>query len=326
MKRWLLTIILITLGINSSLLNSDSSIADTGRAKILLLTPNGISFKQTINGIKDDLAGDIEFVEIAIEDDPNSDDINKYITAIKPKMLVLLGNKPLHAYTEYQQRYPDKDVLPAVALSALHIDQQFKNLKNIVGIRYEIPAVTSLVQLRSITNKPIRKVGVLYREWMSELIAQNSKFCSQEDIKLVSIEIPNNTTVRQISYHLKHLLHSDIDALWVVNDNGLLQSRTIQNIWIPNLKRFNKPVVVGIKALTNTELAFGTFSVEADQYALGIQGAGLISDIIENGWKIEKQHVYPPVSINNLLNLKLSQQKNIPIDKNKLGQIDQIIQ
>ncbi|MCU7835715.1 MAG: hypothetical protein KZQ83_10760 [gamma proteobacterium symbiont of Taylorina sp.] len=293
---------------------------------ILLLTSKGESFKETIEGLKDDLGKEVSFIEKTLHNNAEySQSIEHYLDVIKPKMLVFLGNKPLQEYIRYQKENSSKKFPPAVALSALYLDRQITDLKNINGIRYEIPAVTSLVQLREIVQRPIKKVGIIYREWMTDFIQQNQVYCEQEKIELVKVKIYNRTSLSQLNYHLKHLLHSDIDALWVANDNALLHPRIIQNVWIPLLKQFNKPVIVGIHRLTRKNLNFGTFSVEADHYALGIQAAEMISTIMENDWQVAEHEIEPPLSIRNSLNLKLSRDKKIPIDQQKLGQIDQLI-
>jgi len=293
--------------------------------QIVLFTAQGKYFKETLKGLKDDLEGDVSFIEKTLSDDKGSKTIAQHLQETKPKMLVFLGNKPLQAYAEYQKKNSAQNFPPAIALSALYLDRQISSLKNINGIRHEIPAVTSLVQLRSIVKHPIKKVGVIYREWMEDFIQQNQAYCQQEDIELVKVKISNTASISKLSYHLKHLLRSDIDALWVANDNALLQPRNIQNAWIPLLKRFDKPVIVGIHALTKKDLNFGTFAVEADHYALGLQAAGMISDIMDNNWQVAEHEIEQPLSIKNILNLQLSKKKKIPLNTHKFGQIDQLI-
>lgn len=301
------------------------NMACSANEHILLISSEGDSFKQTVKALKDDLADDINFIEKFINSDSSSEKISRLIRDTNPKLLVLLGNKPLQAYAQYQKNQTGTNFPPGIALSALYIDRQLKYLKNINGIRYEIPAVTSLVHLRSIVKRPITKVGVIYREWMSDFIKQNQAYCQQEAIELFAVKIPDKTSIRQLNYQLKHLLNSDIDALWVVNDNGLLRPRYIQNTWIPLLKRFNKPVLVGISSLTESSLNFGTFSVEVDHYALGIQAAEMISDIMDNSWRISQHKIEQPLSIKTLLNIKLSEKKNILLNSQKFDEIDQLI-
>jgi len=293
---------------------------------ILVLRSEGETFDQTYKAIYDDLHDEVTFIEKIIKRKTSTNDIEQSIRNIKPKIIILIGNKSVALYSSYQASVTDKNFPPGLALSALYIDKQLANVKNTSGIRYEIPAVTSAVQVRSLLNKPVRKIGVIYRQWMSDFIQINKDFCRQEDIELVTIKLENNPSFQEVKYHLKHLIKDDIDALWVVNDNILLSARLIQNAWIPALKNFNKPVIVGIDALTSTPLSFGTFSISPDNYALGVQGAEMIAEIIDNNWKIDQPDIVEPLSITKLLNVKLSKSKNIPINMQKLDAIDRLIQ
>jgi len=94
---------------------------------------------------------------------------------------------------------------------------------------------------------------------------------------------------------------------------------------LPVLKKTQIPIIVGIDELAVTALELGTFSVTPDFYALGIQGTQMTSEIEENNWIIAEDGLVEPLSIVKLLNLNLSLRKNIRIDIDKLGQIDQII-
>jgi len=294
---------------------------------ILILRASGGKFAETSKGIKDDLGDDFNLIEKVIKPEITLRDIENYIDTIKPKLIVLVGNTPIRLYTNYQKQNPERQFPPSVALSALYVDRLITQVKNSLGIRHEIPAVTSLVNIRSLVKQPVKRVGVLYRQWMKDYIELNAAFCRQEGIELVGVEIPNSISIQKVKYHLKHLLNKDIDALWVVNDNALLSSRLMQNVWVPNIKQFNKPVVVGVEGLTATALNFGTFSVVPDQYALGVQGAGLIGDIMdEQMWELGKNKIYEPLSVKKLLNLKLMKKRNIQVNESKLETLDYLIQ
>ena len=294
---------------------------------ILILRASGGKFAETSQGIKDDLGDDFNLIEKVIKPEITLRDIENYIDTIKPKLIVLVGNTPIRLYTNYQKQNPERQFPPSVALSALYVDRLITQVKNSLGIRHEIPAVTSLVNIRSLVKLPVKRVGVLYRQWMKDYIELNAAFCRQEGIELVGVEIPNSISIQKVKYHLKHLLNKDIDALWVVNDNALLSSRLMQNVWVPNIKQFNKPVVVGVEGLTATALNFGTFSVVPDQYALGVQGAGLIGDIMdEQMWELGKNKIYEPLSVKKLLNLKLMKKRNIQVNESKLETLDYLIQ
>lgn len=294
---------------------------------ILILRASGKNFAETSLAIQDDLGDEFKFIEKVIKTDGEINHVEDYINSIKPRLIVLIGNLPIRIYTVYQNQNPKAEYPPSVALSALYVDRLIVAIKNIVGIRHEIPAVTSLVKMRELTGRPMEKVGVLYRSWMRDYIKLNAEFCQLEGIELVGVEIPNTLSIQKIKYHLKHLLNKDIDALWVINDNAMLSSRLMQNVWVPSVKQFSKPVIVGVEGLTATALNFGTFSVVPDQYALGIQGAGLIGNILDDKiWQLDQKKIYEPLSVKKLLNLRLMKKHNIDVQESMLETLDGLIE
>jgi len=308
-----------------------SSICASHKEEILILRAAGDNFSETSAGIRDDLEDDFTLIEKVLKLETLSKkathDIKNYINTIKPKLIVLIGNSPARLYTEFQKLNPDFKFPPSIVMSALYVDRLLLQMKNTQGIRHEIPAVTSISNIRSLVKQPIKRVGVLYRQWMKDHIQLNAAFCQQEGIELVAVEMPNRFSIKNLDYHMKHLLNKDLDALWVVNDNSLINSQLIQNVWLPNIKEFNKPVIVGVEGLTSTSLDFGTFSAVPDQYALGIQGAGVIGDILDEGITQFKQtKVYEPLSVKKLLNIKLMQRRNIMVDESKLETLDKLIE
>lgn len=247
------------------------------------------------------------------------------IEKTRPKAIVLLGNRPLWLYKTYQQSVAKQPFPPSLALSALYVDRFLAGVANATGICYEIPAVTGLVQLRSLTEQPLRRIGVLYRAWMKTIYRHNRELAAAEEFELVGVQLQDKVTFQQLNYHLRRLLRSDIDALWVLNDNVLLSERFLQNAWLPALKRFDKPVVVGFERLTRPAIAFGTYAVSPDDYDLGLQGAEMLLDIKTAGWRAEGLAIADPLSTRKLLNLALSREKSIPINLGQLNELDKII-
>ena len=191
---------------------------------ILIFRAYGEKFAQTYQGIEDDLGNDFNLIEIIIEPETSVNSIGSLINVHTPKIIVLIGNTPTRLYTKYQKQNPQKVFPPSMVMSALYVDRLLSQMKNAQGIRHEIPAVTSISNIRSLVKLPIKRVGVLYRQWMREYIELNSAFCQQEGIELVAVEIPNSISVKNLSYHLRHLLKKNIDALWIANDNRLIST------------------------------------------------------------------------------------------------------
>lgn len=120
-------------------------------------------------------------------------------------------------------------------------------------------------------------------------------------------------------------MKGDIDAIWVLNDNALLNQSTITKAWIPVLKKSNMPVIVGVESLIATKFNLGTYAVVPDHYALGVQGADMLANIMDAGWVVSDVAVEQPLSVKKIINLNISQKRKISILPDKLHRLNKII-
>ena len=294
---------------------------------ILVLRAEGLAFDEVYDGMVDDFDGEVNFQSRIINKSIGFEQIDKYIKDSTPKLIVVMGNYSITLYTKYQKSNQNIKFPPSISLAALYIDRLLINVKNATGIRYEIPAVTSIVNLRSLSKSPIKKVGVIYRKFMTNFIQSNRKYCEREDIELIGVALPNRSEKYKI--HVKEainiLLSKEIDSLWIVNDNALLTPDILIYSWIPTLKDIHIPVIVGVKSLVSTNLKLGTFCVFPDHYSLGGQTANIISEVMNDNWKLGVREIEMPISIKKHLNLGLSIEKGIGIDHNNLGEVDEVL-
>jgi len=295
--------------------------------KGLIFTSEGEAFREAVNGIIGDLEEDLSFVTVTLTKDSKASDIAKQIKKHQPKVIVLIENNSVKLYGAYQKANPEADFPPSVALAALFVDRFLKNIKNATGIRYEIPAVTSIVNMRSVVSKEIRKVGVVHRAWMKGMIEQNAKYCAAEGIELVSVSIPNKDSKldQKLKSGLKSLIDKGVDALWVINDNALLNGKMIRGAWIPVVGKAKLPVIVGIEPLLNTKLNFGSFAIVPDHYALGVQAASIIGEIMEEDWEIGDRDLEQPVSVKKIVNTKVLEKKKVKYSKESLNAMDKVV-
>jgi len=294
---------------------------------ILILRSNFESFSFISRGIKDDIGDMLNIQEIIIDGKTSPAEIENIISNNQPELVVLIGNRAISKYARFQKiKEGDEQTFPpSIVLSAIYLDKAIHKLTNAIGIRNEIPIVIGTFHIRSIVKTPIKKVGVIYSEWMEELIELDKIYTDLEKFELITKKVPNRVSATQLQYALLGILNSDIDVLWIPNDNLLLTPKLIQNVWMPILKKSKLPIVVGVDELTVSALNFGTFSLTPDYYALGIQAAQMVTNIQENKWKIEKEGLVVPISVVKLLNLKLTQRKQILLNEEMLDQIDHII-
>jgi len=293
----------------------------------LVLRSESKAFEQVVNGLTDDLKGDLQFSEHVVDRGTDASDIQSLVDEVSPNVVVLVGNRSINAYIQYQQVNKGEDFPPAIVLAALYVDQLAVKIDNVTGIRYEIPAVTSAIHLRSLLKHDVKKIGVVYRAWMKDFIEENVQYCKREGFDLIGYEIGGKSKrySSKIKKGIAHLIDEGVDALWVINDNALLNSESLVKGWIPGLKNINKPVIVSVKSIILSKFKFGSFAVVLDHYDLGVQGASIIAEIMDNNWSVEGREIEQPLSVRKMVNLAIFKKKGIEFNVKKLSEMDEVI-
>ncbi|MDC3332873.1 hypothetical protein OAV62_01390 [bacterium] len=292
----------------------------------LIVHQEGYPFEKVANGLTNDLKGEITFKKMVVRKTMKSDHISEKIKEYRPDVLVLIGYQSIALYKAHQLKNPSMKHPPAVALAAPYMDNVLKDVKNVTGIRYEIPIATSMIGLRALLPSGVSKVGVIHRSWMREKIAKNSILCKNESIELVSIELPDGSSNLQhdIKYSLEKLKSDNIDALWIVSDSGILNGKSIRQSWMPKIQKMNIPVVVGVDALVSN-VPLGSLSATADPYGLGVQAAAIIDEILDAGLELKNTDIVQPLHMNTLVNVDTLNRKGIRVNKNRLRTFNTVI-
>jgi len=295
---------------------------------ILIIRPSGVDFEETVGGIADELDGEISYRELVLDKNSSVEDMYSAIRKQQPKALVLMGNRQLTLFKKLKAAHPNETFGPVVSVAALFIDRVMANIPNTTGILYEVPAVTGLVSLRNISTQTIQRVGVLYQEDMEDMITVNKRFCRAEGFELVAMRLSASDAKKpkKITSALKKLSNQSLDAIWISNDSGLLTRELVINSWIPFMNRYKKPVLVGVGSLVSTGLNMGTLAVSPDHSGLGNQTAGILFDLMNNQWQLEEIKFEQPISVLKTLNLQIARKRNLRFKKDRLTQIDHLIQ
>ncbi len=294
--------------------------------EILVLRPAGEIFDEARKGIAESLGASYSLRDLVVSKETSADDVVASWKRGSPKLVVAMDNHAIALFRESRPRMGDSSV-PLMALMGVRVDAAVKGQVNAVAINYEIPAVTTLVNLRSIMKSPVKRVGMIYRASMGDVFRRNAQFCKVENIELVGWEVPDKDDPKSGLYAALKSLTSDrsIDALVVVNDNFFLNVSLLKNVWLPVLSRWDRPVIVGVESLVKPELAFGTFAVLPDHYALGAQAAGLIEEIEADGWKVDGPRVDQPISVIKVLNMR-GFKSCCKLQDGKASEIDRILE
>lgn len=274
--------------------------------RLLIIREDGIDFKNAAAGLTSELAEEFGIYQLKVENQSTIEDIHTKIANIVPKIVVLMGTNSIKLFRKYSASAPDTiKNIPSIALLASNLDQEMSSLPNATGILMEVPIVTAVVNLRSIIDMPISKVGVIYRPAMKDFVERNVKFCEREQIKLIPYEItnPSHNVKVSLKKSVKNLTEKEqVQVIWIANDPTFLSSAVVKTVWEPLAQKKRIPIIVGDDKYVTDKNDFGTLSIRPDFVAYGIQAAQLVLDIADNDWVIEDKKAQLPLSIFKVIN------------------------
>lgn len=302
---------------------SSTANADT----VLVVRPQSEHFKMIFQGLVETLEDEVVLVDQQITGASTADEVAKWLAHHNSSAIVLMDNAAVRSYARFQAKFPDRKFPPSIVVGTLFASMVIDNLKQSTGILYEIPAVTAIVDLRQLLKRPLKRVGVIYREAHKENFELQKRFCDRENIELYGYAVANDISTRGLNRRLKKLLKSDLDALWIMNDGDMLSKGLITGAWIPRLRKSKIPIVVGIKSLIKTRFKFGDYAIYPDHYELGVQAAGLVFDLMDNDWELLGSAApQQPISIKKYMNVIRFDDKGIDYNADKLLEFDDLIQ
>lgn len=294
---------------------------------VLVLGPQIAAANQVVSGLADELADPYQIVERRVTAETPVEVLSQIMRTIEPRVLVLLDNPTVRLYRAFQAtRPPGTRFPPAIVLMAAFLDQASAGLQNTTGISYEVPAVTGFVNLRSLLGRPLRKVGVLYRHGFEGLVARQGELAASEGFTLAGRALDEGDRLKAVKRGLRRLLDYDhVDAIWVLNDNALVDPALLARAWLPVLRHGHVPVLVGVSSLVSAKLGFGTFAVLPDHRALGAQAARLIDDLAEANWVVGARRAQLPIAVEKVLDGDLARSLG-PLREEKLREVDRLIE
>jgi len=125
---------------------------------VLILSSGNTLFNDTINSIADDLRNDFIIDKLIITKKTGLNILKHKIDSKPPNALILLDNGSILFLKKFQKIFhTDKYIIPSVSILAINVEYFIKDLKKSIGIAYEVPIVTSLINLRMLFKNKICK-------------------------------------------------------------------------------------------------------------------------------------------------------------------------
>lgn len=308
------------------------SIADPprrpGRPLVMVAMPDSASFRAVRSALIKELTKDFDIQTQVVGPQTGAAMLGAEIARTAPACLVLMDNPTVRLYREWGAQRPAKAPLPpAVVVMASFLEELRAQLPTVTGVAYEVPAVTAFVNLRSMIERPVKRVGVVHRPAFRRFIERQRALAAKEQIELVAVEVAADPGPSAVRVGLRQLRTSQrIDALWVLNDNGLLRDGAfIESAWRRELAALRVPVIVGVPTLVAAEARFGDFAVVPDLGGVGVQAANMVFELNEADWRAQALPIEHPLSTLTVVNLAEVERK-FGLQEGAQQRIDKVIE
>ncbi len=291
---------------------------------VAVFLPPDAWVESTWTTLRDELSPEFDVVPIPISKDSTPQDFARAFAEYSPKCVILFDNKTTHLYAQYQATLPQQEFPPAVILLSSYANL-YTNVRNSTGIAYEVSLLLSATRLRSFVSVPVERVGVVYRRKFESYVRTQAELAKSEEVEVVPVEVSNGASPAELEVALSKLVRDeDVDALWVLNDNGLLTPEHISKGWLPTLDSQHVLTIVGIPTLVTKGAHFGTFAVLPDLSALGVQSATLVYDLADNDWKLPAgAAIEEPLSVRTVLDVDTAQ-RHFGLKEHALGELSEV--
>lgn len=294
------------------------------QVRILVLMPDTEQTRQVWTGLSDELQADVQLIAVAIDRADQLETIARAIRQHAPTALVLINNPTVAAYRAFQQRDSQGAYPPAIILMTSLLEEQNLGIKNATGIRYEVPLVAVVTNLRRVLSLPLARVGVIRRNGFARLVQFEATLAAREKVELVAESVTNAPNASEMKAAIRRI-KGRADALWILNDDKLLSPRLLADAWVPGLNETPYiPTIVGVRSLVSANAPFGDFAVLPDHTALGSQAAGIIFDLIDSDWQLPMGRVQPPLSTTTVIHYAQANER-FQLRHDALSQVDEIL-
>lgn len=296
-----------------------------GAPRVLVCMPETRQTLEVWRGLSDELGRDFELVALRVEGQRASETLVRGIQRYQPAGLVLMNNPTVLSYERVQAAAESASFPPAVIVMSSFLEGASSRLRAATGISYEVPLITMVTNLRKLIAAPIERVGVIHRPGFEGFIARQAALALREQTAVVREPVSQRPNTSELKRALRRLKQR-CDAIWVLNDNGLLTPQLLADGWVPGLnERRWVPTIVGAASLVSPGQSFGTFAVLPDHTALGTQAASLILDIADNGWLLAAgTSIQLPLSTTTSVDLQQVRER-FALRPGALSQVDKVL-
>ena len=170
---------------NKSSSTPESEVKIVGEARradvpaVMVFLPQTKDTAKLWTGLHDELIDDFDVVPFLMKPETTAAEMSQALGSTKPSCVVLVNNPTVRLFAQVQAAAGGKTP-PAVIVMTSYVQEVAAALKNVTGIAYEVPAVTSFVNVRNLVPAKVEKVGVLRRAAFAKYLGRQREIAAQE--------------------------------------------------------------------------------------------------------------------------------------------------
>jgi hypothetical protein len=305
----------------------ESGARRAGHDAIVVFLPKTRETQELWDSFRSELSEEFDVIPYEVTPTTTPQDLGTAIAKLRPASVVLVNNPTVRLYQRYTKTRPkDAPRLPAVVLMSSFLEEYYRQIPDAIGIAYEVPLITSVVNLRAFFEGDMRRIGVLARPAFLSYVSRQQQLAAIEGISVIELPLSEAPDDDEVSEAIEILCRKDrLDALWILNDNVLLDPEMIASAWMPSLERCSVPVIVGVRALVNPQVHFGSFAVLPDHEALGVQAADLVYELADADWEVGDLGVELPLSVRTTVDIAQARER-LRFREKMLSNVDVIVE
>ncbi len=300
---------------------------------LLVLAPISPNFLSAIEGLRSELGENYALDTLDLGSIKSSKKLGEGVRNSRAKAIVLMDNRSVVLAKELSKIDTTFAKLPKFVLMVLQADKALLGLPHVAGIRFEVPGYTVFTQFRNLSESKVTKVAVFHRKRFQESVLEEKRLLQKEKIVIQDYcldcnddKLKDQKLLDALQLAADEALKKGTDAFWMLPDNAIVNSKSLENFWIGSLKKKKKPIVVPLENLASLEMGMGIFSANPDYLQLGIQSAQQILQVLEEHESPDSIGLEPLISVQTVINLDVAKIIGWKFNTEKLSNVNKVLQ
>ena len=251
-------------------------------ADVLVIRPDADEFQKLSAMIGRNLNSEYALDTSMITKTMSYEDFEQALAKSGAKVVVSMDNQAIRHLKHYFEKNPASKIR-GIATMGVNLKDLIPKNKYIAGVAYEVAGYLAIKGFNSATQSKARTIMGFYRSSISRIFAEEARTqLSREKITLTLVDLEGKSDDDTSDAIKQEIKKSGVDAVWLINDNKIINSRTISTLWLDAARKQKVPVICGIQKLAK-ELGICVYSETPTLQGTAEKITGIIFGYIADG-------------------------------------------